>query len=90
MNDSRFRLERVRPPVSNEEINADIRRVADLAGTRRQHASDLTGHAVVFRYLDPREPDQREAALALGTAQRVVQDVTALLIEPLQSTEAQV
>lgn len=33
MNDSRFRLERVRAPVSNEEIIADIRRVAELAGT---------------------------------------------------------
>ena len=33
MNDSKFRLERVRAPVSNEELIADIRRVADLEGT---------------------------------------------------------
>ena len=33
MNDSKFRLERVRAPVSNEEIISDIRRVSKLAGT---------------------------------------------------------
>lgn len=33
MSDSKFRLERVRAPVSDDEIIADIRRVADLAGT---------------------------------------------------------
>jgi hypothetical protein len=33
MNDPKFRLERVRGPVSNEEIISDIRRVAKLAGT---------------------------------------------------------
>lgn len=33
MNDSRFRLERVRAPVSDEELISDIRRVAELAGT---------------------------------------------------------
>ncbi len=33
MNDSKFRLERVRAPVSNEEIISDIQRVAKLAGT---------------------------------------------------------
>src|SRR5438045_323306 len=31
--DSKFRLERVRPPVSDEELVADIRRAANLAGT---------------------------------------------------------
>jgi hypothetical protein len=32
MNDPKFRLERVRAPVSNEELISDIRRVAKLAG----------------------------------------------------------
>ena len=33
MNDPKFRIERVRTPVSNEELISDIRRVATLAGT---------------------------------------------------------
>lgn len=33
MSDPKFRLERVRAPVSNEELISDIRRVAELAGT---------------------------------------------------------
>jgi hypothetical protein len=33
MNDSRSRLERVRAPVSDEELISDIRRLAELAGT---------------------------------------------------------
>lgn len=33
MSDSKFQLERVRAPVSDDELIADIRRVAELAGT---------------------------------------------------------
>jgi len=43
-------------------------------------ASDLTDYAVVFRYLDaPREPDEAEAIVALGTAMRLVEEVSGLL-----------
>ena len=46
-------------------------------------ASDLTDYAVVFRYLDaPREPDESEAVVALETALRVFQEVSALLTPP--------
>ena len=39
-----------------------------------------TDYAVVFRYLDaPREPDEHEAMVALGTAGRVFEEVSALL-----------
>jgi HEPN domain-containing protein len=48
-----------------------------------QEASDLTDYAVVFRYLDaPREPDESEAMVALGTAGRVFEEVSALLATP--------
>jgi hypothetical protein len=51
-----------------------------------QEASDLTGYAVVFRYLDaPREPDEIEAMVALGNAGRVFEEVSALLSPPGQS-----
>jgi HEPN domain-containing protein len=45
-----------------------------------KEAADLTDYAVLFRYLDaPREPDEVEAMVALDTALRVVQGVSALL-----------
>jgi HEPN domain-containing protein len=45
-----------------------------------QAASDLTDYAVVFRYLDaPREPDESEATVALGTAARVFEAISVLL-----------
>jgi HEPN domain-containing protein len=51
-----------------------------------QEASDPTDYAVVFRYLDaPREPDESEAILALQTAVRVFETVSALLPPPGQS-----
>ena len=50
-----------------------------------QVASDLTDYAVVFRYLDaPREPDESEAITALGTAVRVLEEVSARLAIPRQ------
>jgi len=58
VNDSKFRLERVRAPVSNEEIIADIRRVADLAGT----------NVISFRlYRELGNYDSTTAALRFGT-----------------------
>ncbi len=58
MNDSQFRLERVRAPVSNEEIVSDIRRVADLAGT----------NVISFRlYRKLGNYDPTTAALRFGT-----------------------
>jgi HEPN domain-containing protein len=46
-----------------------------------QEASDLTDYAIVFRYLDaPREPDENEAVVALETAVRVFEAVSALLL----------
>ena len=43
-------------------------------------ASDLNDYAIVFRYLDaPREPDEREAMVALETAKRVFEEVSDLL-----------
>jgi len=51
-----------------------------------KEASDLTDYAVAFRYLDaPREPDEAEAMVALETALRVFQEVSALLAAPGQS-----
>jgi len=48
-------------------------------------ASDLTDYAVVFRYLDaPREPDESEAKVALETAGRVFEEVSALMALPGQ------
>ena len=48
-----------------------------------KEASDLTDYAVVFRYLDaPREPDESEATVALETAGRVFEEVSALLAPP--------
>jgi HEPN domain-containing protein len=48
-----------------------------------KQAADLTDYAVLFRYLDaPREPDEGEAMVALDTALRVVQGVSALLAPP--------
>jgi hypothetical protein len=48
-----------------------------------KEAADLTDYAVLFRYLDaPREPDEREAMVALDTALRVVKGVSALLAPP--------
>jgi len=45
-----------------------------------KEAADLTDYAVLFRYLDaPREPDEGEASVALETALRVFQGVSALL-----------
>ena len=45
-----------------------------------REASDLTGYAVVFRYLDaPREPDETEATGALDVARRLYDQVVALL-----------
>ena len=50
-----------------------------------KEASDLTDYAVVFRYLDaPREPDESEALVALETAGRVFEEVSALLAPPGQ------
>jgi hypothetical protein len=58
VNDSQFRLERVRAPVSNEEILADIRRVAGLAGT----------NVISFRlYREVGNYDPTTAALRFGT-----------------------
>ena len=58
MNDSKFRLERVRAPVSNEELIADIRRVADLEGT----------NVISFRlYRKSGNYDPTTAALRFGT-----------------------
>ena len=34
MSDPKFQLERVRVPVTDEELIADIQRVAELAGTK--------------------------------------------------------
>jgi hypothetical protein len=34
MSDPKFQLERVRAPVTDEELIADIQRVAELAGTK--------------------------------------------------------
>ena len=43
-------------------------------------ASDLNDYAIVFRYLDaPREPDEREAMVAVETAKRVFEEVSDLL-----------
>ena len=51
-----------------------------------KEASVLTDYAVVFRYLDaPREPDENEAMMALETAGRVLEEVSALLTPPRQS-----
>ena len=58
VNDSKFRLERVRAPISNGEIIADIRRVADLAGT----------NFISFRlYRELGNYDPTTAALRFGT-----------------------
>ena len=58
VNDSKFRLERVRAPISNGEIIADIRRVADLAGT----------NVISFRlYRELGNYDPTTAALRFGT-----------------------
>jgi len=58
VNDSGFRIERVRAPVSNEEIISDIRRVADLAGT----------NVISFRlYWELGNYDPTTAALRFGT-----------------------
>jgi hypothetical protein len=58
MGDSKFHLERVRAPVSDEEIIFDIRRVADRAGT----------DAVSFRlYRELGSYDSTTAALRFGT-----------------------
>jgi|SRR5271157_1740978 len=51
-----------------------------------REASDLTGYAVVFRYLDaPHEPDESEALMALQTAGRVLEEVSALTAPSGQS-----
>jgi hypothetical protein len=48
-----------------------------------KEAADLTDYAVLFRYLDaPREPDEGEAMVALDTALRVCQGVSALIAPP--------
>lgn len=45
-----------------------------------QEATDLSGYAVQFRYLDaPREPDEEEAKQALQIAQIVYDRVRALV-----------
>ena len=54
-----------------------------------KEASDLTDYAVVFRYLDaPREPDESEALVALETAARVFEQVSALLPLSRQSCDS--
>lgn len=58
MNDSKFHLERVRAPVSNEEIISDIRRAADRAGT-----NDVSFR--LYRKLGSYDPTT--AALRFGT-----------------------
>jgi len=51
-----------------------------------QEASVLTDYAVVFCYLDaPHEPDESEAMAAIGTATRVLEEISALLALPGQS-----
>ena len=48
--------------------------------TLMREANDLTAYAVEFRYLDaPREPDEAEATAALKKAQRLYEQVLALL-----------
>ncbi len=58
MNDPKFQLERVRQPVSDEELISDVRRVAELAGT----------NAVSFRlYSESGNYHPSTVALRFGT-----------------------
>jgi hypothetical protein len=56
MNNPKFRLERVREPVSNEEIISDIQRVAKLAGTKivsfrlYSKMGDYSPHTAALRF----------------------------------------
>ena len=62
MSDSRFQLERVRAPVSDEELISDMRRVAERAGT----------NAVSFRmYSESGNHHPSTVALRFGTWNKI-------------------